>query len=223
MIGKKNIDILPYMVNSELDVDNHEDATKKIMKGLGGGDILFAHHCISGTTFNGMKTDILKEVVLPKEKLEKKYKLIVAGHIHSPSQYDNVLITGNVFTSEVGEIERFIYKIKNDLSIEKILLPGRQIHKLNWAEDSDKVFGGLPKNSIVKCIVDVKGTDIDLVKETLKRFDASLIIENYPNERKKVVIKEGAFDFSVEGLLKLYSEEKKVSYEQLLEGLQLIK
>ena len=105
MIGNKEVCLMPYMLNSELGVDNCQEASKELVyQAMMGGDILFAHHSISGTTFNGMRTDDLKEAVLPKEELESKYKLIVAGHIHRPQQYGKVLITGSLFTSEVVEI-----------------------------------------------------------------------------------------------------------------------
>lgn len=214
------IDFLPYMLNSELGVENCEEATKEIMKHLDGGDILFAHHAISGTSFNGIKTDMLHEVVLPKAKLEKKYKLVVAGHIHAPQQYGNILITGSLFTMEVGEIEKFIWKIDKDLEVEKIKVPGREIHKLENPTPDD--LDAVPPNSIVKTIVTDKKIDIEKLKEELGRFDASLLVEDYPDTRKKAHIEEGAFDFSIEALLKLYSEEKGVDYQKLLKGLQLI-
>ena len=220
-IEKLKVDFLPYMLNSELGVENCEDGVKEIMKNLDGGDILFAHHSITGTSFNGIKTDDLKEIVLPKDKLEKKYKLIVAGHIHAPQQYGRVLITGSVFTGEVGEIEKFVWKINKDLEIEKIKLPCREIHKIENPTPDD--LDAIPPNSIVKAIVTDKKIDVEKLKEELGRFDAHLLVEDYPNERKKAHIEDGAaFDFSIESLLKLYSEEKGVSLDKLLKGYQLI-
>ena len=215
------VDFLPYMLNSELGVDTCEEGTKEIMKNLAGGDILFAHHAISGTTFNGVKTETLKEIVLPKEKLEKKYTLMVAGHIHAPQQYGRVLITGSVFTSEVGETEKFIWKLNKDLEIEKIKLPCREIHKIENPTPDD--LDAIPPNSIVKAIITDKKIDVEKLKVELERYDAHLLVEDYPNERKKAHIEEGVFDFSIEALLKLYSEEKNVSLDKLLKGLELIK
>lgn len=221
IIEGKKIDFLPYMLSSELEVNTFEESTKKIIKQLPGGDILFAHHAITGTSFNGIKTDMLKEVVLPKDKLEKKYELVCAGHIHAAQQYDKILITGALFTSEVGEIETFIYKINDKLEIEKIKTPSREIHKLK--DPTTEQFSNIPKGSIIKVIVTDKSTDIETLQKQLKKFDASLMIEDYPNERKKSNIeKGGAFDFSLEALLKLYAREKEVSYQKLLKGLELI-
>jgi len=56
----------------------------------------------------------------------------------------------------------------------------------------------------------------------LSKFDAYLLVEDYPNERKKVQIEKANFDFSIEALLKLYAEEKNVGYDQLLKGLEII-
>ena len=220
-IEKLKIDFLPYMLNSELGVEDHEAATKKVMKELDGGDILFAHHAISGTMFNGITTNSLNEIVLPKEKLEKKYKLIVAGHIHTSQRYGNVLITGNVFTSEIGQREKFVYKIKDDLTIETLKVPAREIYKIE--NPTDLQLSAIPKNTILKVIITDKKIDIEEMKKKLEKFDANLLIEDYPNSRKKAHIKEGgAFDFSIEALLELYSKEKDVDYQRLLKGLQIV-
>jgi|3_EtaG_2_1085321.scaffolds.fasta_scaffold15365_4 DNA repair exonuclease SbcCD nuclease subunit len=213
------LDFLPNMLNSELEVETCEEATEKIMEELKGGDILFVHHAISGTTFNGIKTELLKEVVLSKEKLEEKYKAILAGHIHQPQQVDKVTVTGSVFTEIVGEIERFIWKIDSNLSMTQYMVPNRGILKIEGP--TDKQIEAIKNNSIVKVVVTKKDTDIPKLKEALTKFDAALLIENYPNERKKAHV-EGAFDFSIEALLKLYSEEKEVDLKQLLKGLELI-
>jgi len=219
-VNGKNFDFLPFMLNSELKVENSEEASSKIVKELIGGDILFAHHSITGTTFNGIKTESFKEAVLNKEELEKKYKLVVAGHIHEYQQVDNTLITGSLFTSEVGEIEKFIYKINDDLTIEKLKVPCREIYKI--FNPSIEQLLKIPKNAIIKAIITNKEVDIEKLKKELSMFDASLIIESYPDERVKAHIEEGAFDFSLESLLKLYSDEKKIDYPKLIKGLELI-
>lgn len=217
------LDFLPYMLNSELGVETIEESIPVILEELDGGDILFTHHAISGTSFNGIKTDTLHEVVLPKEELEKRYKLVVAGHIHSPQLVGSTLLTGSLFTSEVGEIEKFIYKIGVDNSkwnVEKLKVPCREIHKI--INPTTEQLLSIPKSAIIKVIITNKTVDIEKLKEGLSRFDASLIIEDYPDERIKAHIEEGAFDFSLESLLKLYSDEKNVDYTKLLKGLELI-
>lgn len=219
------LDFLPYMLNSELGVETHAEATEHIMGHLDGGGILFAHHAITGTTWNGIKTEMFKEVVLPREALEKKYKLTIAGHVHDPQQVGSTIITGSVFTSEVGEKEKFIWKIDDKLNIEQIKLPCRPISKVILDQSDNGFFEliDLPSKSIVKVIVTDKSVLLDEVKEVLKRFDASLLIESYPSERKKANIEDGvAFDFSIEALLKLYAEEKGIDVNQLMSGLSII-
>lgn len=219
-MGKKKVTFLPYILNSELEVMNYENATKEILHQLEGGDILLAHHAISGTLWNGISTDLFKEVVLPRAKLEEKYTLVVAGHIHEPQQQGNTLIAGSLFTSEVGETEKYIFKIDEDLNLEKLKVPTREIHKVE--NPTAKQLSNIPGSAIVKVVIKDKKISIETLKEQLSRFDAFLIIENYPNERKKVHIEEGAFDFNIESLLKLYSEEKKVDYQKLINGLRII-
>lgn len=220
-IGNKEVNFIPYMLNSELGVDNCKGATKELVYKMAmGGDILFAHHSITGTTFNGVKTDDLNEVVLPREELEKRYKLIMAGHIHKPQQYGKVVITGNVFTSEVGEIEKFIFKIDDELNVEKIKVPAREIHKIE--NPTIEKLSSIPDSAIVKVIITNKAIDLEEIKQHLTRFDATLVIEDYPNTRKKAHLQEGAFDFSLDSLLKLYAEEKGVEFQKLLKGMQII-
>lgn len=225
-VGKKSapikLDFLPYMLNSELGVETHEEATKKIVKSLDGGDILFAHHVITGSVVHGIETEIFREPILPQEKLEKKYKMIVAGHIHAPQQYGKVTIAGSVFTSEVGETEKFIWKIDTDtMTIEKTMVPQRGIYKM--VDPTEEELAKIPKNSIVKVIVTKKNTDIEKLQGILDKFDAMLLIEDYPDDRKKMKIEKGqAFDFSIEALLKLYAESKGVDHQKLVRGLELI-
>ena len=219
-LGPLQVDFLPFMLSSELGVEDSRQAEKKMVNDMEGGDIIFAHHAISGTTFNGMKTDDLSEPVLNKEKLEEKFRLVVAGHIHTPQQYGNVLITGNLFTIEVGETEKFIFKINEDLKVEKIKVPARAIHKL--VDPTTKELSSIASSSIVKVILTNKKVSPEELKEQLSRFDANLLVEDYPDERKKAHIQEGAFDFSLTALLKLYSEEKGVDLQKLMKGLQII-
>lgn len=215
------MDFLPYMLNSELGVETSEEATKTMTKKLAGGDLLFTHHAITGTTFNGISTEMLREPVLPQEKLEKKYRMVVAGHIHAPQRYGKVVVAGSVFTNEVGETEKFIWKIDTKgMEVEKLKVPQRGIYKVVLEKDSPMK---IPTDSIVKCIVTNKDIDVEKLRENLAKFDASLLIEDYPSDRKKVKIEEGAaFDFSIEALLKMYAEAKGVDAEKLLKGLQII-
>lgn len=216
------LDFLPYMLNSELEVEDYEEASKKILRGLDGGDILFGHHVVSGMVVNGLPTDMMKEVVLPKEKLEKKYQLVVVGHIHDPGYEDKIVQTGSVFTAEVGEREKFIHIIDKDLKVQRFPLPVRPIIKVESPKIEDLLK--IPPGSIVKVVLTEKPYPgyPEEVKGNLDRFDASLLIEDYPNSRKKAHIQDGAFDFSIEALLKLYAKEKNVDADRLLKGLQLI-
>lgn len=218
--GKK-LAFLPYILNSELGVENNDQALKYIMEYLNSGDILFTHHNISGTYLHtNMLVDTVSSVVLPQKELEERYKLIIAGDIHSPQRYGNVVITGSLFTAEVGEQEKFIWKIDDEMKVEKIKVPCRPIYKL--IDPTDEQLSKVPDNAIIKVIVTVKDTSIESLKEKLARFDASLVIEDYPSERAKMHIEQGAIDFNIESLLKMYSEVKNVDYQKLIHGLELL-
>jgi hypothetical protein len=218
-------DFLPYMLKSELGVESDKDATKKIIMGLMGGGILFAHHAISGTTWGGISTEMMKEVILPRKILEKNYQLTVAGHIHEMQDSEKITVLGSVFTDAVGETEKWIMKIDTaSLSLKKtfIRLPVRPLVKVTIDDTTTAIPKKIPNSAIVKVIVTSKSVNIEEVKEATKRFDATLLLEQYPNERVKAHIEDGAFDFSLPALLKLYAESKKLDVEVLLKGLSLI-
>jgi DNA repair exonuclease SbcCD nuclease subunit len=189
------------------------------------GKILFAHHAISGSaTAGGMKTEFFPEVVLPKKELEKIYQLVVAGHVHHPSNLGKTIITGSIFCNEINETEKFVYRIDEDtLEVEQIKLPGRGIYKLTDPTNKDL---DIPKNSIVKVILTKKlnHSETEELKEKLKVFDAHIIVSDIKNERKKVVGGDmGLLNLSVEELLELYGKERKVDVGKLKLAFELIR
>lgn len=217
------ITFLPFMLKSELESDTDEKALEVLMeKHLPGGDILFAHHAISDTlSYHDISTNLFKEIVLPRRKLLEKYKLLVGGHIHRPyTVKKDTLVTGSVFTADVGEDEKYVWKILKNLSIEKFKLPSRGIYRLE--DPSDIELDKLQSYSIVKVLITKRGTDIEVLKKKLERFDASLVVEDYPSERKKIHMVDGAFDFSIPNLLKIYAEERDIPYDKLNKGMELL-
>jgi len=213
---------LPYMSRPELGVSNDLDGCNMLLKGMTAGKYLFAHHAISDTFSNtGVSTNTFNEIILPKTELEKKFKKVIAGHIHKPQEDGNTIITGSVFNNEAGETEKFIWKLDvNTDQIEKIKLPGRGIYKIeNPTIDKLKK---IPVNSIVKVILTSRDINVEELKDSLKKFDAYLLLEQYPNERKKLHFDDSAMDFSIPSLLKMYSEEKKIDYNKLIRGMELI-
>ncbi len=220
-----DVDFLPYLIKPELEAKTSKEATDNVMKQIKGNKILFTHFAISGTdTSSGAMTDLFDEVVLPEKELAKKYKLIVGGHIHKALHRENLIITGSIFTNEVGEIDKYIWKIdEKTLKVERIQLPGRSIYKVEnpTAEDLEKVY---PKNSIIKVILTEKKWDIKDLKEKLKIFDAYLIVENYPNERKQTIkTNEDVLNLSIEKLLELYATAKNVPKEKLLRAWEIVR
>lgn len=217
-----SVSFLPYMNKFEMKTEDNSESTKKIVKGLGGGDILFHHHSVSGTkTESGMVTDFFNEPVLPKAVIEKKYKLIVGGHIHKYQKQGKTIVSGSIFTNEVNESNKYILKIDKDLKVENIALPGRQIYGLKDPQVSDlkKISGG----SIVKVVITDKKIDKEELEKEMARFDAYVLLEQYPNERKKIYADSGVIDFSVENLLSLYAKERGIDVNLLMEAYEEIK
>ena len=215
--------MVPYMMKAELGTDTDEASVKELLDHrIGfGRDIIFVHHAISDTTFNGISTNDLKEVVLPKYELESRCKLLVAGHIHASGKFGKTLLTGSVFTDQVGDVDKYIWKIGSDFKVEQIRIPQRGIFKL--IDPTIDEVTKLPKDSIVRVVLTDKSIDADALRVVLDGLDGYSLFYQYPSERKRVGIKEGSLDFSIPSLLKIYSEAKKVDENLLKEGLELIK
>lgn len=229
IVKKKKLVFCPYFNKAELEVENNEQATEKIMEMLkdNQGDILFVHHALTNTTTSsGIVTNIFSEPILPRKELEKMYKLVIGAHIHLPDISKNTIITGSVFCNEVSEIEKYIYKInEEDLKVEKIKLPGRGIYGLTDPTDED--LNKIPKKSILKVTITKETSTIKIneLKDKLKEFDAYVLLSQIPHQRKKLHLKEGdnILEFSIEQLLKIYAEEKSVDLNKLTHGFSLIK
>lgn len=219
-----NFIFCPYFTRQELDSQTNEEATKKLMKMLPDGDILFVHHAIAGSKSHDIPVSIFNEVVLSSEKLRKKYKQIFGGHVHTYNMMGNIVVTGSIFTYEINETEKFIFKLNTDtMETEKIKLPGRSIYGLT--NPTLKDLSKIDKSSIVKVIITEKKTKKEIadLKDKLAEYDASMIIEQIKDERKKLHLEKGTIiDFDIKNLLKLYSDERKIPLNKLLEGLKLI-
>lgn len=213
---------LPYMSRSELGVATNEEGRDKLLRAMSPSRFLFAHHAISDTFSNaGVSTNTFNEIILPKTQLENVFDVVVAGHIHKPQVSGKTVITGSVFSNEAGEIEKFIWKLDTQTnSVEKLKVPGRGIYK--FENPSIDALSVLPLDAIIKAVVTSKEVRMDELKECLRRFDAHMILEQYPNERKKLHFDEGAIDFSIANLLRMYATEKKIDYEKLIKGFELI-
>ncbi len=207
------------------------ESVSDIMRGGSTGsafsakDYLFVHHAISGTAVtNETTTDLFNEPVLDKDKLLRNFALVVGGHIHRPSDEGRVILTGSVFNNEAGEDGKKIWKIDTENgATESIDLPGRKIYSMK--DPSMPELEKLKKKSIVKVVLTKKldgGTDE--LRDYLKaNFDAYLLLEQYPSERKKINFEEGMVEFTPEGLLKTYAKEREVPYDKLISAYELIK
>lgn len=221
----------PFFTKSELGTNDNEAGAEEIMKRLKPGEILFHHHavadCIVGS---GTPVDNFPEPVLPRAKLEKRFKLIVGGHIHSPQVRNRTIVTGSVFTNEVGELEKFIWKVNpTDFTYEQIKLPCRPIYKLEIFKDlpAQTEWDKFDKNGIIKTIIKEKKTEaeIDELKKKLSEFSAYVLLEQVPHERKKLHYDEGQalLEFSTEQLLEVYAKDRGVPLELLKKGFELIR
>lgn len=224
---KNDMVLCPYFTKAELETTDNKKATEKIMKMLSPNNILFTHHAISDTlSAAGIDTNIFPEPVLPKTKLEKIYKMVIAGHIHTPQAKGRTIITGSIFTSQIGDIQKYIWKLdEKTLKVEQIKLPCREIHQVK--DPKDEELAKIKKNSIVKAIITKKlsAPKLGELKDKLKKFDAFLLLEQVPHERKKLHFGEGEslLEFDVDKLLEVYAKEKQVDINKLRHGFELIR
>ena len=222
----KEMVFLPYMTKPELEVEDNDSGTKRIMKTLKKGKFFFAHHAISDSMVNGISTSIFDEVILPKDKLEKLYDIIFAGHVHTPQELKGgkIFISGSIFNNEVGEKGKYVWKVdKETLEVASYKLPGRGIYKLE--NPTIEKINKIDKSNILKVVINDKKLkkEISKIKNELKKFDASILLEQYSNERKKVHFEEGMLDLKVDKLLDIYAKEKKVDIKKLNLAWNLIK
>jgi DNA repair exonuclease SbcCD nuclease subunit len=218
--------MIPYMTPALLGVETKEEALQLLATSFSGEFIplAFAHHGFAGGKIHGFPIEMLNEIVLPEAEMSRHFGQIFAGHIHEKQViFPNIYMTGNVFTSEVGEHEKSIWIYGDDgttKTIEQIRLPVRGIYKVIAG---DNQLAAIPDASIVKVFVTDPMVNLETIKEEVKRFDASIIIEQYPSDRTKVHFEEGGLDLSVENMLEQYSKAKNLSYTDIMEGFELIK
>lgn len=219
----------PYFFRQELGAQDYEEATNKLIEKFTGfteGEwknekrILFVHHAVSETIANAQQvaTDFFNEIVLPKKLLEKKFDFVVAGHIHKHGDYGKTLMTGNIFTDEIGEMEKFVWKLdEKTMEVTPIKLPVRPIWGLS-NPSIDELISITPNRSIVKLLFTEKqDISIEEYKKILNKFDAHILVEQYPRERKKLVEEDvDILDLGIKKLLSIYAKQRKVDEKKLL-------
>lgn len=219
----------PYFYKNELGCETNEEAAIKLLPLLmAGGEYLFAHHAFTGSSVHSTMADTFNEIVLPADKLAEYYKGIFFGHIHeSQTLLDGKIIgTGSVFCDEMGETSKSVWKL--DLEANKVsqhTLPSRGIYGLT--DPSLKSLDLIGKNNIVKVVLTehIDAPSMEKIKEKLREFDAYVLLEQYPSERRKLVHNEktNVLDLPVEELLKIYAEQNKINFQTLSTGWNILK
>lgn len=231
-VAHGELGFVPYFFRQELQVETFEEGKGWILEKLRiakntGVKYIFVHHAISDTlTVTGQNTSLFPEIVLPKAELEGMFNLVIGGHIHKPQQSGKTVVTGCVFNNEIGDNNKKIWILETDTSeITSIVLPGRPLIKLENPSLQDlERRASLTTSCVIKVVLTERGQNIEMLKEGLRKFDAFILLEQYPNERKKLHVEEGAMmEFTVENLLGLYAKEKSVDEQKLLSAWELIK
>ena len=106
-------------------------------------------------------------------------------------------------------------------TLKKIQLPVRPITQIE--NPTPESLKSLDKSSIVKAVFTKRNkAGLEIAREALRKFDAFILIEQYPRKRTKVHLEKGMLEFSTEQLLKIYAKERKVDERLLLQGYELI-
>lgn len=226
-MGGQTAMMIPYVTPGSLGVKDIAEANALVSRVSLPSDYAFAHHTIQGTTWGGGSwEDVTKfEVTLPLEEMKKKFGLSFAGHIHEKQKLDDrVFVVGSMFTSEVGEHGKSVWIVDGG-AVKEIPLPVRPIYKVNVQQA--KSYAYIPKNAIVKAVVsdpffnNTEGRAS--IREMFAHVDALLIVESYPRQREKMHFEEGALDLSVENMLKVYAEARKIDLATLQHGFDILR
>lgn len=210
---------IPYTTPSALGVVTIDEAKAAIKDRVPKANVAFVHHAISGTE----GTEFFNELVLPKDMLEEKFGMTFGGHVHKAEKLSpKIQVTGNIFTSDMGEHRKSIFVWDSRLeATAEVVLPVRGLYKVMVGQGD--YLASVPDYAIVKAVVTDPMTNIETLKLELLRFEASIIVEQYPDKRVKTHYETGALDLTVDNMLKVFAETKKIDYNDLKEGFDLIR
>lgn len=218
----------PYFYKNEFGLDSNEEATQHLMDILPSGDFLFAHHGVTGSQIRHLMVDTFNEIVLPADELEKRYRGVLFGHIHGQQLLNNgkILGTGSVFCDEAGEVGKSVWVLDtSDGSYEEHKLPSRGIYSL--VDPTLRDLELIDEKNIIKSILTnrLDAPQMEQIKERLRKFDAYVLLEQYPDERKKLVHNDAGniLDLSIEELLEIYAKNTNTDLIQLIKGWEIIK
>lgn len=220
-----SLQFLPYMTPGTVGASSNEEARDNVMKMLRPATYLFHHHIVESTKWEGGDSSIVNELVLPSN-IEENYQMVFGGHIHQPSQVTaKTWVVGNIFTNEVGEHEKFIFILDTETnSVEKKKLPCRPIHSVDVKQATS--YADIPAYSIVKATVRdpfFVGARAHITGVLFAHVDAFVLVEQFSKQRKRVDLTEaGALDLSIDNLLKVYCEQRKISFPDIRSAFDLL-
>ena len=231
--SNENIIFCPYFFYSELSTSNKEDASKEVLSRIfqsislnkNKKNYLFIHHAISDVLdYGGINTNQYNEVVIDRKDL-KQFERAFGGHIHWPSEKDNIIIAGSVFANKVGDEKKYVYILDTETNkVEKKLLPGRQIIKIDYTTKEDLSKIDYPAIIKVHAKTDEQVDELESLKKTLSDKDQVLIIIKDAADRQTLNVSatNNILDLPLEALLELYAEKRGIPSEKLLQALSLV-
>lgn len=224
--GGLSFQFLPYMTPGTVGAGSNEEARDKVMELIKPATYLFHHHIVESTKWEGGDSSIVNELVLPAT-VEDNYTMVFGGHIHQPSKVtEKTWVVGNIFTNEVGEHEKFIFVLDTETNaVEQKKLPCRPIYSVDVKQATSYV-SDIPAYSIVKATVRdpfFVGQRAYITNELFGHVDAFVLVEQFSKQRKKVNLAEaGALDLSIDNLLKVYCDQRKISFPDIRSAFDLL-
>lgn len=222
-----DLKFVPYFRKSQLGKESDSEVVEWVLNEVTqtGGRAIFLHHCLSGTKNTwGQLADTFHEPVFASESLCKRFQRVFGAHIHNAQDKGNLHVLGSVMNNEVGDhSDKRIIKWDTETdTVESINLPGRKFYKIvnPTHEQVDKLLG---TNETLRGLVRVVADEIDesLIEKLHKAVEGEVITVELPKENRKRV-KDDIDDYSLDNLIKIYSEIKEVSLIDLKRGLELI-
>lgn len=221
----ESFQFLPYMTPGTVQASNNEEARDTVMSLLKPAHYLFHHHIVESTKWEGGDSSIVNELVLPAT-VEENYNMVFGGHIHQASRVtDKTWVVGNIFTNELGEHEKFIFTLDTTTNtVEQKKLPCRPIYKVEVKQGVS--YADIPTYAIVKATVHdpfFVGQRAHISGVLFAHVDAFVLVEQFSKQRKRVdLATTGALDLSIDNLLKIYCDQRKVSFPDIRTAFDLL-
>ncbi|MCK9596704.1 metallophosphoesterase family protein [Candidatus Pacearchaeota archaeon] len=149
------------------------------------GDVIFIHQSVPGVVVGNYELIKAKDNIDP-EKLFKKFKMIVSGHIHTKQICQDVIFPGSIAQKDFGDegIKKYFSVLYDDLSIEYIPTQHPEFHTLDYIEKDDGEIEIVCEKGVQPTNIDESFVKVKASKELWKELSQT----EYKDKNKNVVV-----------------------------------